>query len=158
MKCSGCKVGTPQRAGSGICTTSWLRRNEMQWVRGVVHHTGLDRAVVSQSGYTEMKCSGCKVGPQQRVGSSICITLPTLRSNTVGARLVHHRELDRACVSQAGYTEMKYSGCKAGPPQRAGSIICITNWLHRNEMQWVQGWSTTESWIEHLYHKLATPT
>ena len=134
----------------------WPHRNEIHWVQGwattkngssiciilatpncntvgarLVHHRELDRAIVSQADYTEM--------------------------NTVGAGVVHHRWLDRAFVSQIGYTEMKCSGCKVGPPQRAGSSICITSWLHRNEMQWVQGWSTTESWIEHLYHKLVTP-
>ena len=156
MKYSGCKVDPPQSIGSSMCITNWLHRNEMQWVQGwSTTESWIEH--LYHIGNTEMKYSGCKVGPPQRVGSSSCITLPTLRSNTVGARLVHHRELDRACVSQAGYTEMKYSGCKAGPPQRAGSSICITNWLHRNEMQWVQGWSTTESWVDHLYHKLATP-
>ena len=49
--------------------------------------------------------------------------------NTLGARLGHHKKLDRAFVS---------------------------HWLHRNEIQWVQGWSTTEDWIEHLY-QLAAP-
>ena len=160
----------------------WLHRNEMQWVQGWSTTEGWIEHLYC-IGYTEMKCSVCRVDPPQRTGSSICIILATPNCNTVGARLVHHRELDRAIVSQAdytemntvgagvvhhrwldrafvshlGYTEMKCSGCKVGPPQRAGSSICITSWLHRNEMQWVQGWSTTESWIEHLYHKLATP-
>jgi len=103
---------------------NFLHRNEMQWVQGWSSTESWIEHLY-HIGHTEMKYIGCKVGPPQKIGSSICIILATPNCNTVGARLVHHRELDRAFVS---------------------------HWAHRNEMQWVQGWSTTESWIEPLYH------
>ena len=123
MKYSGCKVGPPQRAGSSICI-NWLHRNEMQWMHGwPTTESWIEH--LYNIGYTEMKCSGCKVGQPQRAGSSICIALGTPKWNAVGAELVHHRGLDRAFV---------------------------LHWLHRHEMQCVQSWSTTENWIEHLYY------
>ena len=110
MKCSGCKVGPPQRAGSSLCI-NWLHRNEMQWVQGwPTTESWIEQ--LYHIGYTEMKCSGCKVGPPQRVGSSICITLATPKCNAVCAQLVNRRGVDRSFVS---------------------------HWLHRNEIQWVQG-------------------
>ena len=156
MKCSGCKVGPPQRAGSNTCTTNWIHRNEMQWMQGWSTTESWNEHLYD-IGHTEMTYSGCKAGTQQRAGPSSCITLATPKCHAVGARLGHHREWGRAFVSQAGYTEMNCNGCKVGPPQRAGSSICITIWRHRNDMQWVQGWSTTGSRIDHLYYKLATP-
>ncbi|MCP4487609.1 MAG: hypothetical protein GY820_09890 [Gammaproteobacteria bacterium] len=102
----------------------WLHRNEIQWVQGWSTTEDWIEHVYQ-------------------------LAAPKL--NAVGARLVHHRELDRAfvshwlhrnelqCVSDLpttenwiehlyhiGYTEMKYSGCKVDPPQRTGSSICIT--------------------------------
>ena len=146
-----------QRELDRASVSHWLHRNEMQWVQGW-STTEAWTEHVFHIGYTETHRSWCQMGPPQRIGTGFCNTVATPICNTVGARVVHNRGLDRTVLSQIGYTEMKCSGCKVGPPQRAGSIICITNWRHRNEVQWVQGWSITESWIEHLYHKLATPT
>ena len=135
----------------------WQHRNEVQWVQGWSTTESWIEPLY-YTGYTDMKYSGCKVGPPQRAGSSICITSWRHRNEIQWVHgVVHHRGLDRAFVSQAGYTEMKCNGCKVGPPQRAGSSTCITNWRHRHEMQRVQGWSTTKSWNAHLYNKLATP-
>ena len=117
----------------------------------MVHHRELDRAFVPQAGYTEMKYSGCRGGPPQRTGSSICITNWLHRNEMQWVQGWSTTESWIEPLYHSGYTEMKCSGCKVGPPQRAGSNICTTSWIHRNEMQWMQGWSTTESWNEHLY-------
>ena len=119
---------------------------------GVVHHRELDRAFVSQIGYTEMKCSWCKVGQPQRGGSSFCITHWLHRNAMQWVQGWSTTESWIEHLYHIGYTEMSCSGCQIGTPQRIGSSCCVTHWLHRNEIHWVRGWSTTESWIEQLYH------
>ena len=153
IKCIGCKVGPPQKAGSITCITHWRQRNEMQWVQ-VWSTTESCIEHLYHIGYTEMKCSGCKVGPPQRVGSSTCITHWLHRNEILWVQGWSTTESWIEHLSRTGYTDIKCSWCKAGAPQRIGPSICITSWLHRNEMQCVQSWSTTENWIEHLYVSL----
>ena len=151
-KCRGCKVGPPQRVGLRTCITNWLHRNEILWVQ-CWSTTERWNQNLYHTGDTEMTCSGCKDGSPQRIGPSICNTSwlhrhemqcvqswsttgnwiehlyhcgDTEMKMAVGARLVHHRVLDRAFVSRIGYTEIKCSGCKVGPPQRVGSSVCST--------------------------------
>ena len=156
MKCSGCKVGPPQRAGPSLCI-NWLHRNEMQWVQGwPTTESWIEH--LYNIGYTEMQCSGCKVGPPQRAGSSMCITHWLHRNELQWVRGWSTTQNWLVHVYHIGHADMTCSGCKVGPPQRIVSSICITHWIHRNEIQWVRGWSTTENWIDNLCHKLATPT
>jgi len=128
---------------------NFLHRNVMQWVQGWSSTESWIEHLY-HIGHTEMKYIGCKVGPPQKIGSSICIMLANRNViQWVQGWSTTESWIEHLC--HIGHTEMKCSGCKVGPPQRAGPSFCI-NWLHRNEMQWVQGWPTTESWIEHLYH------
>ena len=139
------------RAVDRASVSHWLHRNEMQWVQGwSTTESWIEH--LYHIGHTEMKYSGCKVGPPQRIGSSICATYWLRRNEIQWERGWSTTKSWIEHLYHTGYTEMKCSGCGVGSQQRIGQIICITSWLHRNEMQCVQSWSTTENWIEHLYH------